>query len=152
VVTPDFLDPGVLQDGDLKLVVRRLVPADPTKGWVPAYEFAMLSASTGAEMGKIALRLGDTHFLVMYGGQIGYSVSPEYRGHRYAARSVRLLLPLAKRHGISPLWITCNPDNIASRRTCEFAGGQLIDIVPLPEDCDMYQRGEREKCRYRFDI
>jgi tagatose 1,6-diphosphate aldolase len=50
------------------------------------------------------------------------------------------------------VWITCNPDNWASRRTCERLGCQLVDIVELPEHIDMYQDGERQKCRYRWII
>jgi tagatose 1,6-diphosphate aldolase len=61
-----------------------------------------------------------------------------------------LLLPLARRHGLEILWITCDPDNIASRRTCELAGLELVEIVDVPEHMDMYQRGERRKCRYRL--
>ena len=38
---------------------------------------------------------------------------------------MRLLLPLARRHGLQTVWITCNPDNWASRRTCELAGAEL---------------------------
>jgi tagatose 1,6-diphosphate aldolase len=41
-------------------------------------------------------------------------------------------VPLAVRHGLSELWITCNPDNIASRRTCEAAGAELVEVVDLP--------------------
>jgi tagatose 1,6-diphosphate aldolase len=86
----------------------------------------------------------------MYLGHVGYNVYPPARGRRLAARAVRLLLPFARRLGLSPLWITCNPDNLASRRTCEIAGGRLIDVVPLPADHPLHARGEREKCRYRF--
>jgi tagatose 1,6-diphosphate aldolase len=88
----------------------------------------------------------------MYGGHLAYGVHTDFRGHHYASRACRLLLPLAKRHGMSELWITCNPDNLASRRTCELAGGIFIEIVGLPEDIDMYQEGERQKCRYRIDL
>ena len=59
---------------------------------------------------------------------------------------------LAKKHGINPVWITCNPDNWASRRTCEIAGGKLIEIVDIPKHNDQYKIGERQKCRYRFDL
>lgn len=38
------------------------------------------------------------------------------------------------------------------RTICERLGAELIDIVPLPVDNDMYLRGEREKCRYRLDL
>jgi hypothetical protein len=27
----------------------------------------------------------------------------------------------------------------------------LVEIVDLPEDNDMYQKGERRKCRYRLE-
>jgi tagatose 1,6-diphosphate aldolase len=50
------------------------------------------------------------------------------------------------------LWITCNPDNYASRRTCERLGAEMVEIVPLPSNNVLYQRGEREKCRYRLDL
>jgi tagatose 1,6-diphosphate aldolase len=63
---------------------------------------------------------------------------------------VRLLLPLAKRHGLSPLWLTCNPDNVASRKSCELAGAELVETVALPRDEEMYEHGDRAKCRYRI--
>jgi len=90
--------------------------------------------------------------LIMYGGHLAYQVAPEYRGHRYATRGCKLLLPLARQHGFKTLWITCNPDNIASRRTCELVGAKLVEMVDLPEDIDMYQEGERQKCCYRLDL
>lgn len=51
------------------------------------------------------------------------------------------------------LVITCNPDNRASRRTCEWLGGELVEIAELPEDNDMrLEDGETHKCIYRFDL
>lgn len=131
-------------------------PANPEKGTVPAYHFWMRlrpeSALPVTIAGGINLRVAHTTNLEMYLGHIGYTVYPPARGRQYAARAVRLLLPLARRMGVNPLWITCNPDNVASRRTCETAGGTLVDTVPLPPEHPLYQRGEREKCRYRFDL
>lgn len=40
--------------------------------------------------------------------------------------------------------------NYASRKTCEYAGGMLMEIVELPEGNDMRDRGEFEKCIYEF--
>jgi predicted acetyltransferase len=88
--------------------------------------------------------------IVLYRGHIGYSVEPGYRGHHSAARSVRLLVPLAAAHGLNPVWITCDPDNLASRRTCELAGAELVEIIDIPTNEEMYQRGVRQKCRYRL--
>ncbi|MEZ4670788.1 MAG: hypothetical protein R3E39_23025 [Anaerolineae bacterium] len=62
----------------------------------------------------------------------------------------RLLLPLALQHGLETLWITCNPDNLASRKTCDLIGAELVEIVDLPPDTDMYREGARQKCRYRL--
>jgi tagatose 1,6-diphosphate aldolase len=151
MIRTDFLNPAVLRDRDLELHVRQWCPAN-LPGYAPAYHFNMLDGRSSEVVGNISLRLGDSDYLVRYCGQIGYGVKIEHRGRHYAARACRLLFPLALSHGLDPLWITCNPDNLASRRTCELAGGRFVEIVDLPEDCDMYLRGERQKCRYRFDI
>jgi predicted acetyltransferase len=147
-----FHDPGRLIDGDLELELVEKRPGDPSRDYVPAYKFKMTLVGQGAEVGAIELRVGDTDHVVMYAGHVGYRVNPEHRGHRYAARACKLLLPLARRHGLETLWITCNPDNVASRRTCELAGAELVEVVDLPEDTDMYQRGDRQKCRYRLGL
>jgi tagatose 1,6-diphosphate aldolase len=147
-----FLDPGELADGDLELILAHKSPADDAKNLAPAYIFDMRHVPSGERIGGISLRVGNTHHVTHYAGHLGYGVAAEFRGHRYAARGCRLLLPLARAHGIHPLWITCNPDNWASRRTCELAGATLVEIVDLPEHSDMYKRGERQKCRYRIDL
>jgi predicted acetyltransferase len=147
-----FQDPGLLVDNDLRLVLVEEVEGDPVLNLVPSYKFRMIRSQDKAEMGRIDLRIGNPTSIVMYAGHIGYAVFPDYRGHHYAARSVKLLLPLARRHGLTTIWITCNPDNFASRRTCELAGARLIEIVDLPEDNEMYLRGEHQKCRYRLDL
>jgi predicted acetyltransferase len=146
-----FRDPGKLTDGELHLVLVNKIPADEAKGFVPSYEFNMVNAHTREIMGGINLRIGYNE-RIKYGGQIGYAVGKEYRGKRYAARSLKLLFPLVKRHGLDPLWVTCDPDNTASRKTCELAGGTLVEVVDIPKNSELYKRGERKKCRYRFDL
>ena len=152
MTTYKFLEPGELEDEDLRLVLVKTLPPDPEKELVPAYEFEMRHSGSDDIMGHINLRIGNIDKIVKYGGHIGYDVIPEHRGHHYAARSLKLLFPFVRSHGIGTLWITCNPDNIASRRTCEIAGGTFIEIVDLPEDNDQYHAGERQKCRYRFEL
>ena len=112
-----FLDPGELVDGELRLVLSDRVPARPEKGYVPVYLFDMHRAGTVETVGTIELRAENAGHIVQYAGHVGYRVFSAYRGHRFAARSLRLLVPLAGRHGIDPLWITCNPENAASRKT-----------------------------------
>lgn len=143
-----FLNPGRLVEGDLSLVLEEQSLGDPARGICPSYTLRMVHVPRGFAMGRISLRIGHQPSIVLYAGHIGYTVHPPSRGHHYAARSCRLLLPLARAHGLTELWITCNPDNWASRRTCELTGARFVEIVDLPTETDMYQRGERQKCRY----
>lgn len=119
---------------------------------MPSYEFSMRARGAVGAVGDLSLRIGDTEALTQYGGHIGYGVGAEHRGHRYAARSVKLVMPLARLHGAKLLWITCNPENEASRRSCELAGATFVEIVELPPELEMYARGERRKCRYRLEL
>jgi len=148
----EFYDPGPLRDGDLEVVLVEMYPGDPAINYVPAYRFKLFLAGQGQEIGRIDFRVISTLPVILYAGHLGYNVAPEHRGHHYAARACRLLFPLARRHGLKELWITCNPDNLASRRTCELVGARFVEVVNLPEESDLYQKGERQKCRYRLEL
>lgn len=146
---PLFTMPDLrLRDRELLLELTRIV-IHP-KHSVPAHFFTMIHANTGEELGSINLRVASTPHIEFYAGHIGYGVHPAHRGHHYAARSVRLLLPLAKDLGLPSLWITCDPDNIPSRRSCELAGAEFVEIVDVPPHCMIFQTGHPRKCRYRI--
>ena len=147
-----FLEVGDLVDGELYLVLVDTSPGDKEKGHAPVYSFEIRVRNFEGKIGHLNLRIGDTEHVKKYDGHIGYRVDPEYRGRRYAARSCQLVFPLVKRHGINPVWITCNPDNLASRRTCEIAGGVYVETIDVTPDHPIYERGEFQKCRYRFDV
>lgn len=150
-MTPaDLFTPTSLVDGDLTLVLSESHGASPRHDDAPTYRFAMRHSEQGAHMGNLSVRAANTEYIVQIFGHIGYGVRPLFRGHRYAARACRLVLPILAHHQIDPIWITCNPDNISSRRTCELIGAQLINIVPVPEHTDLYLIGDRQKCRYRL--
>lgn len=133
-----------------------LQPGDEGRGIVPAYHFLMRllppHRSPLPIVGGMSLRIGSTPDLERHLGHIGYHVFPPARGRHLAERACRLVLPLAARHGLSTLWITCNPDNAPSRRTIERLGAVYVDTVDLPETHVLYQRGERQKRRYRVDL
>jgi tagatose 1,6-diphosphate aldolase len=149
---PDYLTKEFgfdhLVDGDLKLQFIELAAHAVHK--VPAYYFRMVHLETSAAVGAINLRVGSTPHLELYAGHIGYAVDAAHRGHRYAARSVRLLAAVAQQLHFDVLWITCDPENISSRRTAELSGAQLVEIVDVPEHCIIHQAGHKRKCRYRL--
>lgn len=127
-------------------------PGDPSRQRYAGYHFWMkLRPEFDPPVpfaGGLSLRVGREFELKMYLGHVGYHVFPPARGNHYAERSVRLMFPLARRHGMDEMWITVNPENVASRRTCERLGARLIETVDLPPDNLLYQRGDRRKCRY----
>lgn len=110
-----------------------------------------ISSLDGTKMGKCDLRIGYNDNLY-YGGHIGYRFFPEYRGNHYAVKACLLLFQLAVKHNMEYLYITSNPDNYASRKTCEYAGGTLLEIAELPEENDMRDDDEFEKCIYKFNL
>jgi predicted acetyltransferase len=146
-----FLRPGRLVDGDLELVLVRRIPANPVKGYCPAYHFEMRHPGRKIALGSIRLRVGPT-LKLRYAGHIGYGVHKRFRGHRYAARSCRLLLPLARAHGLAAIWLTVDPKNLPSQKTCEIAGAKYVDTVRIPKTDEQYAQGERYKRRYRVAV
>ena len=90
---------------------------------------------------------------VSYTHLIGYTVYPMYRGHHYALKACRLLFQLAKqKYGMNSLIITCNPDNLPSRRTLEALGGELKAIVDVPKEHYLYQYGDVQKCIFEYHL
>lgn len=145
-----FQNPGDLRDDELRLVLHETVP--PAGNRAPTYRFQMRREYDAARLGRIELRLANTEDILLYVGHIGYSVESPHRGHHYAARSCRLLMDLGRSHGFHELWITCDPDNVASRRTCELAGAEFISIVAVPEEHPFFKAGSQAKCRFRLDL
>ncbi len=145
-----FLDTSFLKSNEIQLVLEKTENGDKKRNWVPAYHFSINSPNV-TKMGVCDLRIGYNDNLY-FGGHIGYRVFPEYRGNHYAGKACLLLFQLARKHNMEYLYITCNPDNYASKKTCEYAGGKLLEIAELPEGNDMRDNGEVEKCIYKFTL
>ena len=139
-------------DGEIILRLTCDTPANPKQQWLRALQYKIIVADSEETIGHIDLRIGNTKNVLLYGGHLGFSIEPKWQGHHYAGKACNLVKPIAKTHGMDVLWITCNPDNWPSRRTCEWVGASLVEIVDLPPENDQYLRGERRKCRYRWTI
>lgn len=145
-----FYDVSDLKDGEIRLALKRTCDAQPEKRWLPAYYFDICLLS-GEVIGFCDLRIGHNENTYI-GGNIGYGIDEPYRGHHYAAKACRLLFLQAKKHGMDHLIITCVPENIASAKTCEAAGGKFLEIADIPEDNELYAEGKRKVSIYRFEI
>jgi predicted acetyltransferase len=146
----EFLRDPLDSDQELTLRLSECTPAADGTFGVPSYTFMMHRAKIAEPIGRIRLRVGWNEQVIRYAGQIGYVVEPAHRGQHYAERACRLIAPLARRHGMSELWITSQPDNIASRRTLERLGAQFVEIVRVPESYPLDAGAERRKACYRW--
>lgn len=146
-----FLRPGVLSDGEITLALTGTYPASLSKRYVPYYSFGIQNAKTWERMGEITFRVAGREAMYLC-GHIGYSVFLEHRGHHYAEKACRLLFPFARRHGMATVIITCNPENLASKRTCERVGGKLLEIADVPVGSDLYLQGDIRKCVFEVDV
>ena len=137
-----------LPDDPVTLVEEQDIPADSRNSYVPSVLYSI--ELHGQRIGDCDLRLGMNEELY-YAGNIGYNIQKEYRGHGYAYEACRILFRLARtKYHMEELIITCSPDNIASKKTLQKLGGQLLETVEVPAGHWLYQRGETVKNIYRF--
>ncbi len=100
---------------------RRDVPRP--RGIVPQTTLWWVEGTTF--LGNLDIRHTLTRALRHVGGHIGYGVRPSARRHGHATAMLRAALPFARELGIDPALVTCDVDNVASRRVIERNGGKL---------------------------
>jgi predicted acetyltransferase len=93
-----------------------LVPST-TLWWVEGDEY----------LGRLAIRHRLTPHLLEYGGHIGYDIRPSARRRGHATTMLGASLPWARELGIDPVLVTCDNDNVGSRKVIEGNGGVLED-------------------------
>lgn len=79
-------------------------------------------------LGRLTIRHRLTPLLLNVAGHIGYDVRPSARRRGNATAMLAAALPVAHRMGIDPVLITCDEDNIGSRKVIEGNGGVLEDV------------------------
>jgi predicted acetyltransferase len=78
-------------------------------------------------LGRLSIRHTLNAALLELGGHIGYVVRPSARRKGYATQMLTQSLPFAAGLGIDPALVTCDNDNVASRKVIQAAGGELED-------------------------
>ena len=141
----------MFSDGEIDLTLSNEDVSDPECGIDDGYTFYIYWAKTRDYLGYVSLRLGESPALY-YLGHIGYRIEAEHRGHGYAARACRLMLPLLQRLRLESVVITTNVENIPSRKTCLRLGCVLERIAPVPPEYRALCAGAAQKCRYIWRI
>ncbi|MBM7786016.1 GNAT family N-acetyltransferase [Tenggerimyces flavus] len=78
-------------------------------------------------LGRLSIRHQLTEFLLEQGGHIGYDVRPSARRRGHATAMLKSALPITHALGIDPVLVTCDNDNVGSRKVIEASGGVLED-------------------------
>ena len=134
-------------DGIIDLSASSRDETDEKCGIVDCYAFDIHPAGSRRYAGYISIRLGESPELY-YLGHVGYRVEEMYRGDHFALRACRLLEPFLAGMRIRSLVITNDPDNLASRKTCEALGCALERTTPVPQAYRYIVSGSTAKCRY----
>ncbi len=112
-------------------------------GYIPQTEFWLVDE--GEYIGHARVRQQLNQHLYEIGGHIGYDIRPSKRGRGYGNKILELTLQKAREMGIERIRITCDVDNIPSRKVIEKNGGVLDSEIPNPET-------DVNKARFWIDI
>lgn len=95
------------------------VPAPP--GWTHTTSYWW--ADGDRFLGSIRIRHEEVPAVLDEAGLIGYDIAPRERRQGHGTAMLRAMLPIAATMGFDRVLITCDPDNIGSRRMMENNGG-----------------------------
>ena len=111
--------------------------------FVPASNYFFIE--DGLIKGGVSARWQLNDHLLNFGGHIGYGVAPAWRQQGIAKKMLELTLNIYQQRKISPVLITAEKWNIASRKTIESNGGVLENIIKEPSTGKLF-------CRYWIDL
>ncbi|SEN98750.1 Predicted acetyltransferase [Paenibacillus sophorae] len=106
-------------------------------GHVPQTLYFLYAEGRPVGYGKLRHWLTDS--LRVTGGHIGYCIRPTARGMGYGTALLAGLLDKASELGIRRALLTCNEDNMGSRRVIENNGGSMAEL-------------DNRYCRYWIDL
>ena len=140
-------DFDILSDNAITLKISQKYKGD--NELLPFYYYDIYVDET--VVGKISIRIGNNYHSY-YNGHIGYEINKEHRGKNYAYKASKLVFQVAKAHGMSELILTCDESNIASYKTIEKLGAELIEIVKPPKDYFAYRENMEKQRIYKLSL
>lgn len=109
---------------------------DLKEGRVPQTIFWMIV--DGVYVGRVSIRHYLNEYLSKEGGHIGYDVVPSDRKKGYGTELLKYGLVKSKEMKLEKVLVTCDENNIASRKIIEKCGGVLENVIKkdnLPSKC-----------------
>ncbi|HET7080157.1 MAG TPA: GNAT family N-acetyltransferase [Chloroflexia bacterium] len=129
--------------GFVRDLLERGDPAQAVPGRMPEMIYWLID--DGEYIGRVSIRHAVNDWVRTIGGHIGYEIRPSRRRRGYGTLILRLALPHAREMGITRVLITCDEDNIGSKKIIEANGGRFESAVTAP--------GQRSrKLRYWIDL
>lgn len=117
--------PDVFADYVARLKAEALEDGPRPEHWVPHTVLWYVDGDTF--LGRLSVRHRLTPWLREFGGHIGYSVRPGARRQGHATAMLGASLAVARRLGLDSVLLTCDHDNIGSRKVIEANGGLFQD-------------------------
>lgn len=142
-------------DDELQLIIIEKTITSKPDDTIPVYRFQMINRFTKEDIGGITLKAGYTDNIVKYRGNIGFTVNEKFRGRNYAVRSCKLLIPLIKFLNLSPIYLTCDADNYASKKSIEKIGARFLEEMIIPDDSEFacyYPITSRKKLLFSWEV
>lgn len=127
-------------------VQRLREQADPAKlktGWVPHWYFWLIDDDE--YIGRLILRCELNEHLLQIGGHMGYQIRPSCRRQGYGRLILKYGLERAKTFGLAKVLLTCDEDNLSSRRIIESHAGMLENIIEV-------EQWPAKVCRYWIQL
>lgn len=125
----ELLDPAVFAAYVARLLADPLPETPRPVGFVPGTIRWWVDGDH--YLGRVSIRHELNEHLRTLGGHIGYWIRPSARGLGHGSAAFRASLPLAAALGIDPALLTCDEDNVASRRIIEGAGGVFENRIGI---------------------
>ena len=94
---------------------------------VPSSTYLLVIKETNTLIGMVSIRHNLNENLKKIGGHIGYSIHPKYRHKGYGTKQLSMALDICKKMGIEKVLITCDENNIGSRKVILNNGGKFFD-------------------------
>lgn len=125
------------------------------RGWQQDQVFWLIGE--GEYLGQTSIRPQlSSRYLLTYGGHIGYSIRPTRRRQGYGTRILALALEQARQLGLPRVLVTCNSDNIPSKKIIEHNGGAFESSMVMPAHLLRAEgrsgNGRVDKLRYWIDL